>query len=135
MPESRWTGRIITAVTFLVLLSLLTSALYWVLRHGANAVLSMSPDELSSEERARRMTMVLLAVLLTGVLILVFVIGVYLVLRAGQVVRRTRLGGEATEYRDAWAEARVSEEQLAAADEQLREAQSPPEDGPDRPTG
>lgn len=118
-------------LAFLVVLGVLTTGLYAMLRHGTATILDAEAAA-DPQARARRMSGLLLGVLLIGVLIIVFVIGAFLVLRAGRALTRQKLGGRDTEFRDIWSEARVTPQQMEAADEQLRDAQRPSDEG-DRP--
>jgi hypothetical protein len=78
-----------------------------------------------------KLTLLLLIVLCATLLILMFAIGAYLLLRAGRAVSRQRLGGKPTEYVDAWSQYRLSDEQIEAA---TREEERPRRPGaPPRP--
>jgi hypothetical protein len=66
---------------------------------------------------------------LAAILLLVlFMVAVYFVLRIGRQLRKTEVGGNASEYHDAWSEYRLSDEQIAAATSEPPDAESPPPD-------
>ena len=69
---------------------------------------------------ARRLATLLTLLLISALLILLFVLGAYLVIRVGQSVARERVGGEATTYVDAWQNYRLTDEQISAATEEKR---------------
>ena len=112
-------GRIVTGAVLSALLLTVAAIVYvYMARHGGTVVI----DGLTNEEReqlklqeATRLVTLLTILLTSALLILLFVIGTYLVIRAGQFVSRDRVGGRPTDYVDAWSEYRLSDEQLFAA--------------------
>ena len=71
----------------------------------------------ASEANVRRLTLMLSIVLASGL----FLVGTYFLLRAGRAAR-TPVGGTPTRYVDAWAQYRLTDEEIAAAT-----AEPPPE--------
>jgi len=67
-----------------------------------------------AEERVHRLTLLIMVVLVSGLLILLFLLGSYLVLRVGRAVRQP-IGGRRTAYFDAWRHYRLTPEQIAQA--------------------
>lgn len=66
---------------------------------------------------AKRLTLVLSLVLMSGLLLIVFLVATYFLLRAGRIARAP-IGGHPTTYVDAWKQYRVTDEQIAAATEE-----------------
>jgi len=64
---------------------------------------------------ARRAALLLTILLISALLILLYVLGAYLVIRIGQMVARHQVGGKPTHYVDAWAQYRLTNEQISAA--------------------
>jgi hypothetical protein len=90
----------------------------------ATQSVAMAPtrETISSDEEAERLAadahrlITLLSVLLiSALLILLFVLGAYLVIRVGQFVVRNPVGGKPTDYVDAWSHYRLTDEQISAA--------------------
>jgi hypothetical protein len=79
----------------------------------------------------RKLTLLLLIVLGACLLILVFAIGAYLVLRIGRAVARRQLGGTPTEYVDAWSHYRLSEQDIASATREERRRPRGPDERDD----
>ena len=75
----------------------------------------------ASEANVRRLTLMLSIVLASGLLLILFLVGTYFLLRAGRAAR-TPVGGTPTRYVDAWAQYRLTDEEIAAAT-----AEPPPE--------
>jgi hypothetical protein len=75
----------------------------------------------------RRVTLMLTIVLASGLLLILFLVGTYFLLRAGTAAR-TPVGGAPTRYVDAWAQYRVTDEEIAAA------TAEPPPEPPKPPT-
>jgi hypothetical protein len=76
--------------------------------------LSDNPELLQQAE-ARRLVALLAILLIAALLILLFVLGAYLLIRAGRVVARERVGGRPTEYVDVWGSYRITDEQIRDA--------------------
>ncbi len=128
MPNSRrlTSGRTVLLLVLAALVIVVGAAVYLVI------VRVVDPDSLSfvaaaeSEnglrmEQARRLSLLLAILLLSALLILVFVLGAYLLIRVGRLAARTRtrVGGAPTEYVDAWQQYRLTEEQISAATSNL----------------
>lgn len=116
-PPPRSYGRAALLGVLIALVLTVCAAVYvYVARYGINGLtVSVGLDDPDAEKRriARQMAL-LLMLLASTLLILLFVIGAYLVIRIGRIVR-TPVGGRPTEYVDAWRSYRLTEEQIAAA--------------------
>jgi hypothetical protein len=83
------------------------------------------------------MSVLLIITLGSILLIRLFVVGAYLLIRTGRSLSQRRLGGRPTEYVDAWSQYRLSEEQIQSAlpeeppggEDQSNRDEGPP-DGP-----
>jgi hypothetical protein len=127
-------GRLATLLVLGVLLLTVSATLYVFLAQpgtspppGADVQTEGDLQRLSGA--ARRSVTLLTVALVSALLILLFSIGAYLVIRVGQFVARERIGGEPTAYVDVWSHYRVSEEEIAAATDE----EPPP--GPEGPAG
>ena len=83
----------------------------------------------------RRAITFLVMLSISALLILLFVLGAYLVIRVGRSLARERIGGKPTPYVDAWGSYRLTEEQIAAATAEDKpgsppQADEPPESNP-----
>ncbi len=81
------------------------------------------PADPVSAAQERRLKALLVLLLAAALLILVFVLGAYLVIRLGRAVTESSVGGKPTRYVDAWSRYRISDEQVTAA---TREDDAPP---------
>ncbi|TWT42178.1 hypothetical protein RAS1_33080 [Phycisphaerae bacterium RAS1] len=125
-------GRAAAVVVFLALLVTFSAVLYLAVSRPLDVPASNSPEqnEVAMQRlQAKRLSIMLLLMFGAMLLILVFVIGSYLLIRAGKVVTERRVGGEPTEYVDAWAKYRVTDEQIADA----TGPDEPPEEHPKEP--
>ena len=128
-------GRTAVLLVLGVLALTIGTAVYvFFAQHGAqaSALGGIASDEEADRALAdsRRLVTLLTLLLISALLILLFVVGAYLVIRVGQFVARDRLGGKTTAYVDAWQNYRLTDEQISAATEEKK-----PERGPgDRPT-
>ncbi len=131
-PAVRPTSRAILLIVLAVLVLTVCASVY--VFAAQRALLPRTQTISGTEEEARlaletRRGMVMLTVLLvSALLILLFVVGAYLVIRMGQLVSRPRVGGKPTEYVDAWRHYRLTDEQILAATDEDR-----PEDRPGKP--
>lgn len=120
------------AVLVTLLLTVAAVVYVYMARQGGPVVIDgLTEDEQEQlKDREARRLVALLAILLTSaLLILLYVIGTYLVIRAGQFVSRERIGGRPTDYVDAWKAYRLSDEQVLAATDEGESAEDS-EDGP-----
>jgi hypothetical protein len=78
----------------------------------------------------RRALTFLIMVSISALLILMFVLGAYLVIRVGHFLARERVGGKPTPYVDAWGSYRLTDEQIAAATAEGKPGGPPAEDEP-----
>jgi len=63
----------------------------------------------------QQLIILLTILLVSALLILLFVVGSYLLIRIGRLVAHNPLGGKPTPYVDAWSGYRLTDEQIAAA--------------------
>jgi hypothetical protein len=76
---------------------------------------------------ARKTATFLLMISISALLILLFALGAYLVVRLGHFLARQRVGGQPTEYVDAWGSYRLTDAQISAAtDEDHPDGDEPP---------
>ena len=117
------------------ILALTTCAAVYVLyaqHNGFPSAPEGSTDPQAIERAAaesRRLVTLLTILLISALSIILFVVGAYLVIRAGQFVARERVGGKATAYVDAWQNYRLTDEQISAATEEKK----PERNSDDRP--
>lgn len=69
----------------------------------------------ADSHNATRLVIKLSILLVSVLLIMLFVIGSYLLIRVGRSVAGEPVGGSPTEYVDAWASYRITDEQIASA--------------------
>lgn len=133
MKTSRITyGRATAVLVFLALLITFSAVLYLAVSRPLDVPVANSSEQSEvalQRLQAKRLSVMLLMMFGATLLILIFVIGSYLLIRAGKVVTQQRAGGEPTEYVDAWAQYRVTDEQIAEA----MGPDEPPEDEPREP--
>lgn len=93
-------------------------------------------DPAAEAQQRTRITVLLAILLISALLLLLFVIGCYLVIRIGRVVRRP-VAGAPTEYVDAWRQYRLTDEQIAAATDEPPDTDThePPRGRGPRPPG
>lgn len=92
----------------------------------------------TAQSEGRKVVSYLIIGSISALLILLFVLGAYLVIRVGHLVARERIGGKPTEYVDAWGSYRLTDEQISAAtaegepdeDNDSPDAPRPPPDDP-----
>ncbi|MGE0480443.1 MAG: hypothetical protein AB7Q17_08220 [Phycisphaerae bacterium] len=91
-------------------------ALALVLAGGALLACAATPDIRRELDplHARRLSSTMTMMMLTSLLLLVFVVAAYLLLRFGRAFKQPAHRRERTPYVDAWAQARVSDDELAA---------------------
>ena len=112
----------------LALLLTISAAVYvYVARYGTGSPPGLlgGGDPAAEEQHVHRLPILLIILLISALLLLLFVIGSYLVIRIGHIIR-TPVGGKPTPYVDAWQSYRVTDEEIAAATA---------EDTPERPSG
>ena len=94
---------------------------------GAGLGASSAPDADRGLADARRNTTFLVILSISALLVLLFVLGAYLVIRLGHFLARQRVGGQPTQYVDAWGSYRLTDEQISAAtDEDHQDGDEPP---------
>lgn len=114
----------------LMALLLLVFATAWLFLMQQPPLIEHSPETRQFE--ARRLSALLMILMVSILLILVFVIGAYLLIRIGRAVAATGDRAKPTEYVDAWSQYRLSEDDIAqATEEPLGEPGKPDEDEPD----
>ena len=127
-PTGRTYGRAAMLGVLLALLLTISAAVYaYVARYGTESLPASlgGGDPVAEVRRLNRLTILLAILLISALLLLLFVVGSYLVIRIGHIIR-TPVGGKPTPYVDAWQSYRVTEEEIAAATA---------EDTPERPPG
>ncbi len=109
-------GRAAALGVFLSLLIVLLMAFgLYVARDLARPPASEGEIDLeASQAYVTRVTLMLSIVLASGLLLILFLVGTYFLLRAGRAAK-TPVGGAPTRYVDAWAQYRVTDEQIASA--------------------
>lgn len=135
----------------ILLLLLVGLSIYaYLAKHGQPTIISVvdgdgkPPVDLQAQE-ARKASALLLMMVVSVLLILIFVIGSYLLIRVGRSLTDHSGRGKPTEYVDAWSQYRISDEEIAAAtsepmfDPRRRKPaddadEEPPDDGPGPPT-
>lgn len=97
-------------------LTICAAVFVFVSRYGpeATSLDAALNDPAAEAQRLRRLSGLLIILLISALLVLLFVIGSYLVIRIGRIVR-TPISGRPTPYVDAWSSYRVTDEQIAAA--------------------
>ncbi len=118
-------ARVVIAVVLVVLVLALAGIGYllvsqWMLltsaRSAPGAADGARPAVLDTRQPEVRRLMYRMAVLLAALLlILIFVVGSYLLIRIGRAITRKPVGGQPTEYVDAWSRYRLSDEEIARA--------------------
>lgn len=112
-------GRVMTAIILAALVLMVCAAAYLIFANAPAAEPLHFADEAEAVRalELRRLTVLLTMLLLAALLIMLFVLGAYLLIRVGRLVARTRsaVGGKPTEYVDVWSQYRLTEEQIAAA--------------------
>lgn len=113
-------GRTATMLVLAALILIVCAAVYLFVSRPAQV--PAPADGISSAEEAdrlvgeaRRAALLLTILLISALLILLYVLGAYLVIRIGQMVARHQVGGKPTRYVDAWAQYRLTDEQISAA--------------------
>lgn len=126
-----WTGRVATVLIVAALLLTVCVSVYLFLVRNLPSGLPTGPGgELTRQALRRKLTLLLAVVLGAVLLILAFVLGAYLVIRIGRAVSQKPVGGQPTEYVDAWSRYRLSEAEIDAATREEESGGSPPA-GPD----
>lgn len=127
-------GRAVTLLVLGVLVLTICAAAYvLVARHGGRAGatgIASEGDAADLLAEARWLATLLTLLLISALLVLLFVLGAYLVIRIGQFVARERVGGTPTAYVDAWQAYRLTDEQIAAATSEDKPERDPGDPGP-----
>ncbi len=109
-------GRIVTLIVLGVLVVTISAAAYLVFsRLGPTSFTVAEGEEGLQMAQARRLLALLVMLLVSALLILLFVIGAYFLIRVGRVVAREEPRRPPTDYTDAWGQYRLTDEQIAAA--------------------
>ena len=111
-------GRIALILVFVILTLTVAVSLYLAAAPGNAGGLPAGADP---ERDSQRLLILLLLLLMSGVVICAFLLGAYLLLRAGKTVTKDRVGGAPTAVEDLWSRGRVRQADLDAAEAQLRE--------------
>jgi hypothetical protein len=127
-PAGKSYGRAATVGVLLALLLTITAGVYvFAARFGQPSLAIDAVDPVAQTRHFTRLTLLLTILLASVLLVLLFVIGSYFVIRLGKILR-TPVGGTPTPYVDAWRSYRVTDEEIAQAT-----AEDEPEVGPDAP--
>jgi len=108
------------AAMFGVLIALvltITAGVYMFIERYPTDALTAAPlmlDPQAEGLRVKRLVLLLTILLISCLLVLLFVVGSYLLIRIGRFVRKP-VAGKPTEYVDAWQQYRLTDEQIAAA--------------------
>lgn len=92
------------------------------------APLQREPVEPSTEYELSQTARILAGVMLTGLILLVFIVGAYLMIKIGRMVLGTSTRDPRTTYHDAWSNYRLTDDQINAVLEDYGAA-GPPRDG------
>jgi hypothetical protein len=121
-------GRTAMMVTLIALLAIVCISVYlFLVRRLHSASPLLQAPEITRETLRRELSVLLVVMLGSVLLILLFVIGAYLLIRVGRAVSQKGVGGQPTEYTDAWSRYRLSQEEIEAA---TREERSDPRSQP-----
>ncbi len=121
-------GRTAMVLMLIALLVMVCVSVYLFLAHRLfPSATRLESGEPASQGLRVELTMLLAIMLGAALLILFFVVGSYLLIRVGRLVTRKSVGGQPTEYVDAWSRYRLSDEQIDAA---TREEPPPGNDQP-----
>lgn len=140
-PRRSSVGRTVTLLVLGLLLVTVCATVYvFLARHrhpGPSVGVIASEEEIErAVAEAKRLATLLTILLVSALLILLYIIGAYLVIRVGQAVSRQAVGGRPTRYVDAWAGYRLTDEEISAATTEDHERDEPPPDlesGPSPP--
>lgn len=123
-------GRWATLASLIVLLGVVGGVLLIYAIHGFRvAPPAEGPlDVGAAEAHARRVTVLMMLVLASGLLLVLFIVGAYFLLRAGRGLRDADPHGP-TLYVDAWGRYRLTDEQIRAATDH-ESGDSPPQTPP-----
>ncbi len=111
-------GRTATLVVLAVLVLTVCATVYKVLSQRNGGLLPAGESGTTAPAdpgEIQRVVTLLTILLVSALLILLFVVGAYLLIRAGRLVARDRVGGTPTPYVDAWQNYRLTDEQIDAA--------------------
>ena len=126
-------GRTAMLLILLALMLTVATAAYLVFTKGgadeADTLAVDQPERPIDARPARQLFYKLSILLVSLLLILIFVIGSYLLIRIGRAVTGKPIGGKATEYVDAWGSYRLSQEEIDTATDGL-EHDFPPDAPP-----
>lgn len=136
-PAGTTHGRFVLLLVLSALILTVSGAIYVLVAQQMSQPIPIGP--LSNEEEAARATAearrhatLLTILLISALLILLFVVGAYLVIRVGQLVARERVGGKPTAYVDVWGSYRLTDEQIERAVGEP-DATKPDDDEPETP--
>jgi hypothetical protein len=135
-PPTPTHGRTATLFVSAILLLTVAGTVYVFLAQNARPPLPagavISDEDVDQLAYEAHQLITLLTILLTSaLLILLFFIGAYLVIRVGQFVARDRVGGRPTPYVDAWSAYRLTDDDIAAATGEDKKKDTDSDPGPD----
>lgn len=111
-------GRIAVLLMTVGLFLVVGGAVYIFVLQSSGAPATLSNDSEYQAIAANRVRALVSVLLISALLILIFVIGSYILIRVGQAVTHRTVRNKPTQYVDAWSQARVSPEEIAAATEE-----------------
>ncbi|MFO0838442.1 MAG: hypothetical protein U1D55_07920 [Phycisphaerae bacterium] len=133
-PSSKLAAAFVIVGSILIVISL--AFLRWsetfTLTVPADPRISGLKNDVDAQPLAARMGALYLTLLWTFVLFMVFLLGSFIIARVLRVARRRSVGGEQTEYVDAWRMYRLTEADLARATAEPRATGGGPEGDADR---
>lgn len=121
-------GHLALLLVLVALLLLVCLAVYLFLMRVLRRVDAAGGPGETAVTLHRKLTLLLAVVLCAILLILMFVVGAYLLLRVGREVAHRRVGGQPTQYVDAWSRYRLSAEQIEAATREEGRNFKPPDE-------
>jgi hypothetical protein len=135
MPDARPAhGRTATLIVLVILLLTVCATVYlYIAQHK----LDQTPTGLDPEAeyaRIQHLIILITILLISALLILLFVVGAYLLIRVGRLVTRGPLGGKPTAYVNVWQQYRVTDEQITAATQEPPADDKPRREPPDADT-
>lgn len=147
-PRPSYGRAAVLGVLIALLLTVSVAVGLFLSHYGRNETLPLLQGNVDpAVAKAVQLTVLLTILLISALLILLFVVGSYLLIRVGRLLAKSTVGGKPTPYVDAWSSYRLTDEQIAAATaEQAPDDHTdngppgsnprpPPDRGPEPPPG
>jgi ABC-type Fe3+ transport system permease subunit len=128
MSEQRQTsyGRAAMIGVLIALLLLICVGTYLILgRFPRTDAMVPGEDAVARNRETARLSLLLATLLMSALLILLFVLGSYLLIRIGRAIKAP-VGGKPTEYVDAWQQYRLTDDDIASATAESPDDREPP---------